>query len=261
MTGEAGAPTPFGDVNRALAVLLAGAREVLGAQFTGLYVYGSLAMGDFTPGRSDVDFVVVTAGELPELAIEELAVMHARLTASGQPWVDKLEGPYIPQGALRRYDPAHNAHPALRVDGSFAVDGHGSDWVIQRHVIRENGIVVAGPPPRTVIDPVAPDELRQAARGILREWWQPMLTDAGRLQSSEYQAYAILTMCRSLYTLHHADAVSKIVAATWAKATQSTHWHDLIDRALAWRHGMALDALDEVRAFIRYTLARSDTFA
>jgi len=109
-------------------------------------VHGSLASGDFNPRRSDIDFLVVTAGELTIELVPQLAVMQARLIASGLPWADKLEGPYISQTALRRYDPTHVHRPALRVDGSFAIDGHGQDWVIQRQVLRLQGIVLAGPP-------------------------------------------------------------------------------------------------------------------
>jgi hypothetical protein len=32
-------------------------------------------------------------------------------------------------------------------------------WVIHRHMLREHGVVLAGPPPHTLIDPVQPDEL------------------------------------------------------------------------------------------------------
>jgi predicted nucleotidyltransferase len=57
--------TPNPSVNAILEVLLSGVKEVLGTRFSGLYLYGSLAGGDFDPERSDIDFLVVTDGELP----------------------------------------------------------------------------------------------------------------------------------------------------------------------------------------------------
>lgn len=247
-------PIPYRELNALLHQLLEGVRAVLGHQFVGLYIHGSLASGDFDPQRSDIDFLVVTATELPDEMLTALEAMHARLTASGLRWVTRLEGSYIPQQALRRYDPAHARHPALRVDGSFDVDHHGSDWVIQSHVLREQGIAVAGPAPQTLIDPVQPDDLRRAALGILQEWWLPQLDDPSRLQSSEYQAYAILTMCRVLYTLLHGRVVPKPVAARWAQGELGQRWAALIERALAWRQDAPLDALDETLEFIRHTL-------
>ena len=253
-------PTPYPDVNAVLHVLLSGVQTILGNHFIGMYVHGSLASGDFDPQRSDIDSVVVTADELPDEMLPALEAMHARITASGLKWATKLEGSYIPQHALRRYDPAHARHPSIRVDGSLGVDQHASDWVIQRHIIREQGIVVAGPAPQTLIDPVQPNDLWRAVQGILREWWSPQLHDPTRLHSSEYQAYAILTMCRALYTLQYGIVVSKPVAARWAQEALGERWAALIERALAWRHDAQLDNLNETLDFIRYTLERGQQF-
>jgi len=249
--------TPYDTIDALLQDLLARVQAVLGDQFVGMYLHGSLAAGDFEPGRSDIDFVVATTSELSAELVAALRAMHARLTASGGPWASRLEGSYIPRAALRRYDPAHASHPALRVDGSFDVDHHDSDWVLQRYVLREYGITLAGPPPQALVDPVGPDEMRQAARGILREWWLPQLSDTSRLQSGEYQAYAVLTMCRALYTLQHGAVASKPVAARRAQEELGPPWAALIAEALAWRHGMPFDHLPEALGLIRHTLARA----
>jgi hypothetical protein len=255
MSAHIAHPTPYPDVNAMLHVLLSGVQAVLGDHFVGMYLSGSLASGDFDPQRSaDVDFVVVTADQLPEEMLPALEAMHARITASGLKWATRLEGDYIPQSALRRYDPAHARYPHLGMDGHFDVEQHGSAGVIQRHTIREQGVVVAGPAPQTLIDPVQPSDLRRAALAILREWWAPQLHDPTRLHSSEYQAYAILTMCRVLYTLQYSTAASKPVAARWAQETLDQKWTALIERALAWRHDARLDSLNETLDFIRYTL-------
>jgi len=253
-------PTPYPDVNAVLRLLLSRVRAVLGDYFIGMYVHGSAASGELDPQRSDIDFLVVTTDELPEEMLPVLEAMHTRITASGLKWAAKLEGSYIPQQALRRYDANRAHHPALRVDGSFGVDEHGSDWVIQRHVIREKGIVVAGPAPQTLIDPVRPNELRRATLGTLREWWEPQLHDHSRLRRSEYQAYAVLTMCRALYTLQHGTVVSKAVAARSAQEALGERWAALIERALAWPQGSQSDEMDETLDFIRYTLERSREF-
>jgi predicted nucleotidyltransferase len=53
-------PTPYPEVNAVLQLLLAEVQAVLREQLVGLYVHGSLASGGFQPGRSDIDFLVVT---------------------------------------------------------------------------------------------------------------------------------------------------------------------------------------------------------
>jgi hypothetical protein len=243
-------------INAVLHLLLTSVQAALGDRFVGMYLHGSLASGDFDPQRSDIDFVVVTAGTLPDAIIPALAALHTRLIDSGKRWALKLEGTYFPQQVLRRYQPSDALYPSLN-EGSFYMGRHGSDWVIQSHILREQGIVLAGPNPRSLIDPVAPDDLRRAMRELLHDWWAPMLHDTTRLRSSEYQAYAILTMCRALYTLETGTVASKPVAARWAQAALDARRAALIERALAWRPSMQLDMLDETLDMIQFTLERS----
>ena len=248
--------TAYPSVNAILEVLLSGVKEILGSRFTGLYLYGSLSSGDFDPERSDIDFLVVTEGELPAELLPSLAAMHARIAASGAPWARRLEGSYIPQQALRRYDPEHAQHPSIGVDWSFGVNGHGSDWIIQRYIIREQGVVVAGPPPQALIDPVSQDDLRRAVQETLHGWWAEQLRHPVHLQPREYQAFAVLTMCRALYTLEKGDIVSKPAAARWAQQALGSRWVGLIEKALVWREADGIDDLQETLEFIRFTLDR-----
>ena len=236
--------------------LLNGVQSVLGERLLGLYVSGSLASGDYVPGRSDVDFVVATTSILPEELLPELAAMHRAVTTSGLALANHLEGMYVPRPALRRYDPSIADYPALRADGSFGVDHHGSDWSIQLHLLRKHGIPLVGPDPRELVDPVPPAELRRATVGILYEWWEPKLTDPTILHGADYQAYAVLTMCRVLYTVQHGDIVSKNTAARWARDYLGPQWSGLVDQAIHWREGLPFDRLDEILALIEETLRR-----
>jgi len=132
--------------------------------------------------------------------------------------------------------------------------------VIQCHILREKGVAIAGPAPRTLIDPIGPGDLRQAVLGILRAWWAPMLHDPAHLHSCGYRTYAILTMCRMLYTLHYGLIVSKPVAARWARETLDGKRAALIDWAWAGWPDAEPGNLNETLDFIRYTLERSRHF-
>jgi hypothetical protein len=252
MTG----PTLYPDINALLGTLLGDVREMLGTQFAGLYLYGSVASGDFNPETSDIDVVIVTEDEIADGTVPELEAMHTRITESGNPWARTLEGSYIPRHALQRYNPADPPRPSFN-DGRFYLARHSTDWILQRHILREHGVVLTGPPPATLIDPVTPDGLRRAVSGLLHEWWSPMLDQPTRLHDRTYQAYAVLTMCRALYTLHHSAIASKPAAARWARSSLDSPWPTLIDQALAWPHGPQPNELDATIALIRHTLARS----
>jgi len=247
-------PTPYDDVNALLLNLLTRVQVVLGERLVGFYLYGSLSLGDFDRESSDVDFLIVTTEDLSGKVLDELREMHASIASSRLPYANRLEGSYIPRAALRRYDPHNAFHPTIGNDWEFHVGQHGSNWVIERHIVREHGVIVWGPSPRTLIDPVSPRELREAVCEMLREFWQDQLTEPEWLLQRDYQAFAVLTMCRALYTLSEGSVVSKPEAAAWACQTLDPKWRPVIERALAWRHQHEKDDLTEALDFLRFAV-------
>lgn len=250
-------PTPYPEVNVVLHALLQETRAALGENFFGMYLYGSLASGDFDEHSSDVDFVVVTRHEITENEISKLRAGHEQIAKSGLKWAPKLEGSYIPRDALRRYHPNDAPRPQFN-EGKFFVAPHESDWMIQRYILREYGVIVAGPPIRPLIDPVSPDELRGAVAGILLGWWSThILAQPDELLRHGYQPYAVLTMCRALYCFENGAIVSKPIAARWAMEHLDARWKALIARALTQRADLSRQALNETRALIQFTIERA----
>jgi hypothetical protein len=246
------------EVNDLLNLLRTRLEETLGEQFVGLYLYGSLASGDFNPASSDIDFVAVTRDALAPETTAALEAMHQKVWAGGSKWATKLEGSYIPAADLRQYDPAGGPFPQVN-EKRFFVSGHGRDWVIQRYILREYGTAVAGPPLKPLIDPVSPDQLRDAARGVLNEWWADMVGNPAWLERREYQAFAALTMCRARYMIQRGAVISKLDAATWAVENLDGRWRPLIERASQWPAPPQPDELAETVAFIRETVAGEGT--
>lgn len=252
MTQHSVAPTDYPEVNFVLRELLSGAQRTLGDHFVGMYLDGSLAIGDFDPDKSDIDFVVVTDAEVSSDTFGVLKMLHHCIAGGASKWGRELEGSYIAKRALR-YDPRPAAHPYIDRGSVLAmVQQETGYWPIHRHMLREHGVVLAGPLPQTLIDPVAPEELLEAVRGILREWWTPMLTEGPLLQNGFYRCYAVLTMSRILYTLRHGTIVTKPVAAQWVQGAFDRRWAHLIQRALAWSRDLPPD-LGETVAFIQHT--------
>ncbi|HEV8158937.1 MAG TPA: nucleotidyltransferase domain-containing protein [Pyrinomonadaceae bacterium] len=195
-------PTPHQAVNDLLEKLLSGAQSVLQNNFAGLYLYGSLASGDFDRQKSDIDFLVVTFDEISDEGIRFLKAMHENLWQSGGKLAAKLEGSYVPLEDLRRYESNEKEYPSIN-EGKFYLGRHDSDWIIQRHILREQAVAIAGAPLENSIDQVQPDDLRRAVADLLNEWWSPMLENPAFIKNSEYETYTVLTMCRALFTLEH----------------------------------------------------------
>jgi len=70
-----------------VAGLLDRLRDLLAARadVIGIYVYGSLVTGDYSPAASDIDVVVLVREEPGEAMTRDLAQVHATLAARGGP--------------------------------------------------------------------------------------------------------------------------------------------------------------------------------
>ncbi len=254
-------PTPYPDVNEILNLLLSRVQEILGDQFIGMYLFGSLANGDFDQ-HSDIDVLVVTDAEISEDGFSALEEMHKQINKIDSPWAIQLEASYIPKNALRRFDPANILHPHMDRGDNETLHrmSHANDWIIQRHILRERGIVITGPDLKTLIDPVSPNDLRQAVADVLPLWANPILDDPSRINQHGYQSYCVLSLCRMLYTLKYGEIVSKPFAAEWAKENWN-HWAELIERAWLGRQNPSLEAQPEdihrTLELMRYTLEYS----
>ena len=264
-------PTPYPEVNKVLNVLFPEVQTILGNQFIGMYLYGSLAYGGFDRA-SDVDYVVVTEGILPDETFLTLQAMHERVAALDSWYAAQVEGSYIPRQALRTFDPQRVFHlhidrgqgeklQRMHIDDPKLSRAWWGGWVFLRHVLWEHGIPLAGPELHMLVDPVQPDELRQAARTNLEGWLEPLLEDLGELAHPGYKPYCVLTICRLLFTLETDRVATKQAAARWALEKLEPRWCALIERALIDRldspNPAPPEAIQETRDFIRYTLEHS----
>jgi Aminoglycoside adenylyltransferase, C-terminal domain/Nucleotidyltransferase domain len=255
-------PTPFVDVNIVLHDFLVKIQFVLRDQFVGFYLYGSLALGDFDPLTSDIDFIVLTREAIGENHLGALREMHTIFNQSNLPWSRKIEAAYIPLDALHQSISSTALYPQIEKETDLILSPLEIGWSFQRHTLREHGVTVAGPSPQSLIDPVDQTEMNKAAAVILRGWENQSLHDPSWIAWARQrgsQAFIILTICRIRYSLETGDVASKPEAARWAKATLEPRWIPLIDRALTSPHDEQENPdsdFDEILAFLHDTLVQ-----
>jgi predicted nucleotidyltransferase len=225
-------PTPYAELNSVLEQLVADLQVALGDTFVGAYLQGSFAVGDFDHD-SDVDFIIVVRQDLTHDQVTELQAIHKRIYGLDSEWAKHLEGSYFPATVLR--DTERRTTPLWYLDhGSQSlVRSDHCNTIVVRWVVREAGIVLAGPKPETLVDPIPVDALRREMRDTIRDWGHEILDQPGRYRNRFYQGYIVLNYCRMLHDLVEGRPGSKRAGAAWAKATLHRAWWPLIDRA--WR--------------------------
>jgi predicted nucleotidyltransferase len=261
-------PTPYPELNAVLHELVDSEQVILGETFAGAYLQGSFAVGEFDR-HSDVDFIVVVEDELDENQVLALQIMHERIFSLECEWARHLEGSYFPMDILRDY--AQRSQPLWYLDNghrSLIQDEHDNTIVV-RWVVRERGVILAGPNPATLVEPIPVGALRQEILEGMNAWGKQILADPEVINSRFYQTFAVFHYCRMLHDLHTGFPGSKRAATEWAKANLDPVWRGLIDRAWDGRPDPALSSrlpadpedLKRTVEFVRYIIEKSKPFA
>jgi len=241
-------------------------QAILKDNLLGAYLGGSFAHGGWH-SYSDVDFDVVIERDLnpPELA--DLKVLHARVYISDSYWARHLEGAYFPKAILGDLD--RTAEPIWYLDnGSLNFERSTHDnTLVNRWVLREDGVVLTGPEPATWIPPVPVTRLRAEVWETMQAWGEEILTGAYQIDNRWAQAFAVLMYCRMLHSLEIGEVQSKPAGAAWAKDALDLRWIGLIDDALGiFPHQYEKiyqpadsEKVRQTREFIRYALAEGRT--
>lgn len=232
-------PTPYPQLNAVLTELVRGVKASLGSNFSAAWLQGSFAVGDFDR-HSDVDFVVAAEKELSDEEVEFLQVMHNRVYQIDCPWAQHLEGSYFPKGMLKDYKQAGKQLWYLDHGSRSLICSDHCNTVVVRWVLREHGVILAGPDPASLISPIPVEALRQEILATIRDWGQEILDEQERFNNRFYQGFIVLNYCRMLRDLYLGGTGSKLEGAEWAKTTLDPSWAGLIDRAWACRPDPAL---------------------
>lgn len=274
-------PTPYADLNAVLAYLVEGAQRLLGDNFVGAYLQGSFAVGDATE-FSDCDFIIVTARDLAPDELAPFQALHAAIHDLPYAyWRSGLEGSYVPTSILRRWsaeprDPPGEPRPSDWGDPGlsgappraypFWYLDHGAKSLVRsehdnshvvRWCLREKGVTLAGPPPRELVDPVAPAALRAEIRHTMD---LSLLLNLEPMSLVAWQAFWVGLFCRMLHTLSTGAVWSKKASMAWAVGALDPKWRGLIERAAAVRKGDAAQSgqpadpaeVEATRAFALY---------
>lgn len=253
-------PTEIPEVNEFALALFENIQRVLGDQLVGFYLDGSLAYDAFDED-SDIDFVAVTRQAVDETQFNQLSLMHTAMAELDSPYAHDLEGSYISMAALRKHEPTHAPVPNLERGTTERLKWITLEevWIIHRYYLREGGVILFGPDPATLIDPIEPAALRKAMN-TWTNWLPSLLQEPSQVNSRGYQSYIVLTLCRILYTLKTGKLTSKIGAVTWVKENTDGGWDLLLDDAWVGRHhpgspitnGALAQTMEMVKATLDY---------
>ena len=212
-----------------VADVLAG---TLGTDLVGVYFVGSVALGGYVAGESDIDVIAVTRSTLtdPQRAGLASAVVEAGATCPAR----GLELTVYRREVVAR-SPAGaefevNANGGPRMAEAVHLDAThepGFWYVLDRAVAHRSGVAISGPPAQQLF--------ADASRRVLLQAMHESM--AWHRAHEKATLYSVLNACRAWRFAEDDVLGSKLEGATWARV----RWRDpaVIDAAVARRRGAA----------------------
>jgi predicted nucleotidyltransferase len=223
-------PTPYEELNKVLNELVSSIAGILRNTLIGVYLQGSFAVGGFDQ-HSDVDFIVAVEDELSPAEVDALQVMHDQIYDLESAWAKHLEGSYFPREVLRRSSDRGRDLWYLNHGARSLIRSDHCNTILVRWVVRERGIALTGPPPKTLIDPIPQKSLRADIFETMMREGRHILDEPDKCSNRFYQGFIVLNFCRMLHDLIRGYPGSKREGAAWAKSNLDPSWSGLIDRA------------------------------
>ncbi len=222
-------------VESTLQVIADTLRSVLEHNLVALYTYGSVLTPSFDSERSDIDCIAVTMRPLSDADLDR--IRESLKAAIDATWAKRLQISFLIKGQILVSDTAACLYQfgTLSRTGS---DGNPIIWLDHS----QRGRVLFGPAAKSLVPTISKEILREALvreLGYLREelFEKP---DSQWRNVASYRAYAVLTMCRILYTAAKGILATKPEAAEWARLDPLSDFTDEIQ--LAARRGEHADA-------------------
>lgn len=213
------------------------------ANIESVYLYGSVALGDFIEGSSDIDFITILREAPTKSDIETISAAHKELE-NMLPQADII-GAYLLRSDLGKQQ-SEITSLVTYYDRQVHTNGSGSDinpitwWILKNHAIRVYG------PPQILDYEVDIQAVVKFVINNLNTYWaswihrlenqrtQIHLADPESItrQLDEAVEWCTLGMLRQLYTLQEHDIKSKVQAGYYGISVIPQQWHELIYEAI-----------------------------
>ncbi|MCM3767684.1 DUF4111 domain-containing protein [Neobacillus niacini] len=202
------------------------------------YIYGSVSMGAFDSGSSDIDFFAVVKRGPTERDVDVLKLIHSEVqakfprlfldgmyvAAGDLRGIEDAVGPYFNEGKLQGYKPFSKDH-------------------IDAFQIKKYGIVIKGDPGKYGLT-VDWDLLLENMLTNLNTYWVGWKKRCERVGSPDFFGmlfrldsieWGVLGVTRLYYTFREKDITSKSGAGEYALQTLPPKWHRIINESMRLR--------------------------
>ena len=231
-------------------------KQIFGAELTGVYLHGSMAMGCFQPDKSDIDFIIVIKDNITDkqklMFMNEVVELNKAAPSKGIE-LSIVKEAYCKEFLYPTPFELHFSNMHLQwfrdnpTDYIQKMNGTDKDLAAHFKIIKKYGIALYGSP---IDDGFADVPRNNYIDSILCD------IEEAKEEILENPVYIILNLCRVAAFLKHDLVISKKQGGEWALQNLSDKYHTLVLNALqSYEFGTEMNIdKEEAQGFADYML-------
>jgi len=235
---------------RVLRETFSNVHAILQDNLVGVYLYGSLAMGCFHPGSSDIDVILAVKERLPKEQRKEILEYLKRVCSRDIRIelsiirADVIQSPQYPMMVDLHYEYWDNVFENER----------DNEILSNLYTTRKRGFCIWGKPINKVFSKIPAEyHLRSVIEDI--EHTRKYLHEKPERVGYNVQVYWVLGACRILAFIREEKVLSKLEGGQWGLVHLPKKYHGLIEQALSCYQRKKENCvwnLEELDAFANY---------
>lgn len=247
--------------------------EHLPGVLEGLYVHGSIALGAYVDGTSDIDFITITNRTLTENDSEALLKVHRTMEKNYEK--PELDGVYIQwkdMGKLYRSKSDLKEDYPYYNDGKLQFGPYFNFNPVTWWTLKHGGVSLLGKEASSFDYGVTEQDLHSYVLQNMNSYWAEriqtveesvdVLITLPSAQIDEEIEWTVLGLLRQFYTLKEKGIISKLGAGEYGLEVLPDMWHPIIMEAIHIRNSVKdkryeseVERIYDVIRFSKYLIA------
>lgn len=204
-------------------------KQMLGDNMIGIYLFGSLVLGDFNENFSDIDLMIVLKRDINKGEFEKIKDLQKYISEKYPKFnADRLEMIFVSMDTINNYLSKKTYLTAIAPGNPLETIVCKPEFLIYFYIVRNYGETVLGTPKEEVFSEISiTDFVNMSNRVALQNipYWKESCK-----QTLHEQFYSVITLCRALYIKEIGIYPSKSQAKNWAK-NKYPNFKDIVEYA------------------------------
>lgn len=204
-------------------------KQMFGDNMIGIYLFGSLVLGDFDENFSDIDLMIVLKRDINKDEFEKIKDLQKYISEEYSRFgTDGIEMIFVSTETIKSYLVKETFLTAVAPGNPLETIVCKPEFLIYFYIVRNYGETILGTPKKEVFPEISKTDFVNMSNSVALEnipYWKESCK-----KTLHEQFYSVITLCRALYIKENKTCPSKLEAKNWAK-NKYPNFKDIIEYA------------------------------